>query len=388
MNKIPSIKKTHKTNRIIYNPTSHQKDKYNQIRKEIEKKYSIKLNSRNIIIKNLISTLTHNDFKNYKIPEINFFIIRTDIKNFFPSINKHKLYKKLNNSSVLSNESMNTIKEMIFSPKIKGLPIGLPFSNVLAELYLEDFDLDILLSFNPNFYFRYVDDIIFLDYTLLSRLNLKKLNENLEKNLSSIFSKHKLNSNSKKTNIKIYDSETDTEPPFEFDYLGYNFLIKNHTLNIRISNSKYQKILNNIYKCFRIYSKSHKQKRDFWLLYYRIMNILYGITSKNSKNKKIRFGLGFNYNCINDPLQIELLIEHIKKLTFIHKLTSKQRFKIFLLIHFEKGENSLALLKKRMDYTRLTKNQLKKIFSQLNIPYSKVDKVNIEVLFDHIYKDF
>lgn len=41
-----------------------------------------------------------------------------------------------------------------------------------------------------------------------------------------------------------------------------------------------------------------------------------------------------------------------------------------------------------MDYTRLTTNQLKKIFSQLNIPYSKVDKVNIEVLFDHIYKDF
>ena len=37
MNKIPSIKKTHKANRIIYNPTSHQKDKYNQIRKEIEK---------------------------------------------------------------------------------------------------------------------------------------------------------------------------------------------------------------------------------------------------------------------------------------------------------------------------------------------------------------
>lgn len=88
MVKITNLNKLRKEDRIFLNPDKEQKEKYTLIKKEIEKKYSIQLSNRNYIIKQLIATLTQGDHLNSLIPSINLMIIRTDIKNFFPSVNR------------------------------------------------------------------------------------------------------------------------------------------------------------------------------------------------------------------------------------------------------------------------------------------------------------
>ncbi|HDM9218602.1 TPA: RNA-directed DNA polymerase, partial [Listeria innocua] len=162
-----SIPKINKDNRTLFNPDVNQRKEYYKIKKEIERKYSISLPSRDFIIKQLISTLTHGDLKTLNVLDIDLIIIRSDIKNFYPSINKHLLYKKLKKANILSQHSFDILKPMFFSSSIKGVPLGLSFSSHLAEIYLEQFDQDINFGFMPSFYYRYVDDIIIIKYDTL-----------------------------------------------------------------------------------------------------------------------------------------------------------------------------------------------------------------------------
>ena len=107
---------------------------FKKINLEIRHKYSIQTVNRDFIIKSLIQALTQGDLDRKKILNIDFIVIRLDIKSFFPSINKHKLYQKISYSNLLSFESMDIIKQVTFSNYYHGIPIGLPFSSSLAEL--------------------------------------------------------------------------------------------------------------------------------------------------------------------------------------------------------------------------------------------------------------
>ncbi|HCJ4338022.1 TPA: hypothetical protein NR327_002874, partial [Listeria innocua] len=75
-----SIPKINKDNRTLFNPDVNQRKEYYKIKKEIERKYSISLPSRDFIIKQLISTLTHGDLKTLNVLDIDLIIIRSDIK--------------------------------------------------------------------------------------------------------------------------------------------------------------------------------------------------------------------------------------------------------------------------------------------------------------------
>ncbi len=96
----------------------------------------------------------------------NNYFIKTDIKDFFPSLNHN----------VLRNCIYNELKDII-SPKDcellikkcsisnKGLPLGLITSPVLSNIYMKKFDIALYkklkkLSCNNIIYTRYADDII------------------------------------------------------------------------------------------------------------------------------------------------------------------------------------------------------------------------------------
>lgn len=373
MVRIPKLNKINNGNRIFYNPNTEQKKEYYQIKKELERKYSIHLSNRDFIVKQLISTLTHGDYKDYKIPPINLVVIRSDIKNFYPSINKHELYKKLKKANIISQSSFTVLQPIFFSGSVSGIPLGLPFSSVLSEIYLERFDEHINSVFNPTFYFRYVDDIIIINYDSLNGTDYDGIN----KKLSTIFEKNHLDINKEKTTIINFNDSSD----LNFSYLGYHFKTVNKKLSISISKIKFKKIIDNIKHYIYLYKKSNQSNRQFWLLYYRLINIIYGVTSTNEDNKKIRFGLGYSYRLINDGTQMLELISIIKGLIHSCNLNSKRKSALFFILYTE--HNPLEILNKRIDYTKLTLNQLNKIKFRLELTTSSD---NLSRIFFNLYK--
>ncbi|TQR31726.1 RNA-directed DNA polymerase [Lysinibacillus sphaericus] len=351
-------------NRNYYVPNRAQTVIYNGLKIEMQKKFSLSIKSRDEIIKSLISYLTQGDYLNYSIQKLNLSIIRTDIKKFFPSVNKHILYQKLNNSNILSNNSINILKEFMFTNKIEGIPLGLQFSNHLAEFYLEDFDKDIKLMFQPVMYYRYVDDIVIINYddTKDKKERAKFENENKEL-LSTIFSKYGLQVNQAKTKIS-YLNHNNLKTDLDYDYLGYKFFTKDGKLCISMSDDKYRKILNKVKREFYKFKKNKGSKKAFWILYYKLINTLYGITSFNNEGKKFKFGIGYNYRYINDTYVLDKLIKEVKKLIFSCKLDSHKTSTLLNIINYD--HSSLEILRKRFNYLKLTSNQKKLIKKRLN----------------------
>lgn len=344
---------------------------------EIINKFSLVLPNRNAIIKSLIQFLSQGSIycnqSNLTATPQKFYVIKSDIKNFFPSINKHKLYKKLVKSSLLKDPSMDIIKKFIFNSDISGVPLGMPFSNALSEVYLEEFDDAIRREFSPIFYVRYVDDILIIKGYPKSMT----IDKNSEKNLLfSLLEQIDLSANESKTDIYEYTPSVNT---LNFEYLGYNFNISDKKLYIDISKKKYdKKVLNRLTRYFKYYKSSAHTDEDFWILYYRIKNLIYGVTSSGEKgtNNKLKFGIGFSYKFINSDNILKNLLRtfHYFRKKYSNQFTSEQTALLFslftvnssskgriILNQFSDTDDILLLLKKRATYTKYSISKLEEI---------------------------
>ena len=351
---------------------------------EIINKFSLSIPNRNAIIKSLIQFLSQGSIycnqSNLTATPQKFYIIKSDIKNFFPSINKHKLYKKLVKSSLLKDSSMDIIKKFIFNSDISGVPLGMPFSNALSEVYLEEFDDAIRREFSPIFYVRYVDDILMIK----SYPQNMTIDKDSEKNLLfSLLEQIDLSANKSKTDIYEYTPSINT---LNFEYLGYNFNISDEKLHIDISKNKYdKKILNRLTRYFKYYKSSAHTDEDFWILYYRIKNLIYGVTSSGEKgtNHKLKFGISFSYKFINSEDRLKDLLKtfHYFRTKYSGQFNSEQNAHLFSLITVDSSSNGriilnqfsdindiLLLLKKRVTYTKYSIIKLEEIANKIGCP--------------------
>ena len=351
---------------------------------EIINKFSLVLPNRNAIIKSLIQFLSQGSIycnqSNLTATPQKFYVIKSDIKNFFPSINKHKLYQKLVKSSLLKDPSMDIIKKFIFNSDISGVPLGMPFSNALSEVYLEEFDDAIRREFSPIFYVRYVDDILIIK----SYPKSMTIDKNSEKNLLfSLLEQIDLSANESKTDIYECTPSVNT---LNFEYLGYNFNISDEKLHIDISKKKYdKKVLNRLTRYFKYYKSSAHTDEDFWILYYRIKNLIYGVTSSGEKgtDHKLKFGIGFSYKFINSEDRLKDLLKtfHYFRTKYSNNFTSEQTARLFSLItvdssvngriilnQFSEIDDILLLLNKRVTYTKYSIIKLEEIAQKIGCP--------------------
>jgi len=181
------------------------------------------------------------------------FYLQTDIKTFFPSIDKNILEKiviyKIKNLKELSNYQkklfinlsktiiwqnpinplpiftgnknlLNKIpkdKSLFYVPKDKGLPIGSLTSQFFSNLYLNELDQFVKHNLKVKYYLRYVDDFILL------APNPQILNDYLKQ--IKIFLKKELN-------LEINQSKTIIQPSFKgINFLGY--IVRKNYLLIR-----------------------------------------------------------------------------------------------------------------------------------------------------------
>lgn len=348
---------------------------------EIINKFNLSVPNRNAIIKSLIQFLSQGSIycnqSDLTATPQKFYVIKSDIKNFFPSINKHKLYKKLVKSSLLKDHSIDIIKKFIFNSSISGIPLGMQFSNALSEVYLEDFDDAIRREFAPIFYVRYVDDILMIKSYPKSMTIDKYSEKNL---LFNLLEQIDLSANESKTEIYEYTPSINT---LNFEYLGYNFNIFDKKLHIDIAKKKYdKKVLNRLTRYFKYYKSSAHTDEDFWILYYRIKNLIYGVTSSGEKgtDHNLKFGIGFSYKFINSDDRLKDLLKtfHYFRKKYSNNFTSEQTARLFSLITVDSGKNGriilnqfsdiddiLLLLKKRVTYTKYSIIKLEEIAQKI-----------------------
>lgn len=87
------------------------------------------------------------------------YILKCDIKKFFASVDQKILIKIL--QKYISDENIiNLLKEIIFSFKPNGLPLGNLTSQVFANIYLNEFDQFIKHILRVKLYIRYADDFV------------------------------------------------------------------------------------------------------------------------------------------------------------------------------------------------------------------------------------
>lgn len=391
----------HKSNsRIVYSARDGEIHKELQkINKEIINKYSLKLPNRNAIIKTIIQFLSQGEInlkrKELLFTPLDFKVIKMDIKNFFPSINKHILYKKIVKSSILNDSSIGTIKSFIFSNEYKGIPLGLSFSNSLSELYLEDFDSIVQLQWNPLLYVRYVDDLLIIVNDAVDEDEVKNF-------IKAQLKEYHLEVNNEKTIVRKSNSHH-----FKFDYLGYEFSKyqirfinsegKEKTKNklaIDISEKKFKaKLLNKLIRYFKRFKNDHDQLESFWILYYRLKNLIHGVSSKGDNNQVIKFGLSYSYGLINSEARMRMFLKMYHHFIRYYKknnyLSSRQVYILFNIVSTSNTvvtsnssrEDILSLLNNRYHYEKLSVKILEQICSRIGVSF-------ISQQYTHEYLEF
>lgn len=249
-----------------------------------------------------------------------FWIIKTDIKAFYESIDRDRIFRKLKNDAMLSYYSIFLIRKVFEDPNIvsySGLPRGLNISSSLSEIYMRNFDKAIQRHKDVYYYARFVDDIIVF-------LNNKDSATELFQNLNSIFLNEKLDLqiNNDKTeliegiNFKILKKGYNRRPIHNsIEYLGYKFYLneneskRENKLQISIADKKTKKIKTRIVKSYLDYTFTN----DFELLKKRIKFLTgnYSI-SKSSDGSILKAGIYFNYTHIDD-------LEVFRQLNIFHK---------------------------------------------------------------------
>lgn len=327
----------------------------------------VKISSCNYIVSDIIE----NQY-NYK------YLKKIDISKYFDTIDRSLLNSiltiKLNNEKeliikVIQNVfcAMDTSNEMLLDKKFnnsrnkqsslinvgKGIPQGLPISNILSILYLDDIDS------NKEIVYKYIDDIFVLsnnkaDNTIIKGLKDKKLKINMKK-------------------YELIHLKSENE---EFKVLGYLFQTsKKNALIVSPSMESYNrqfKILRDIKRQY----VSNKNKKEY--LRYKVELQIVGYVNEH-KN----FGWVNYFQSINDLSYLKHLdnwvIKNLEELR-----VRKTYLRAYHSIRNSSNEKNLRYLTKHTSNLELSPIEKKEI---LNSYYGhELDIMeNIEEKFDMLH---
>lgn len=88
------------------------------------------------------------------------FILKCDIKKFFVNID-HKILKEILAKYIQDTDTLNLLNNIIDSFE-KGLPLGNLTSQLLVNIYMNEFDQYVKHKLKVKYYIRYADDFVIL----------------------------------------------------------------------------------------------------------------------------------------------------------------------------------------------------------------------------------
>lgn len=168
---------------------------------------------------------THRAVRRYKkFQENNKYVLKCDIRKYFPTVDHNILIKKLEkkikckDTLWLLKKIINSRKESenqfyfpgddLFTPmqREKGIPIGNLTSQFFANLYLNDFDHYVKEQLRIKYYIRYCDDFVIFD-------NCKNKLNKIKNNIQNFLDTERLKLHKNKT--RVYRTSDGV------DFLGY-----------------------------------------------------------------------------------------------------------------------------------------------------------------------
>lgn len=202
----------------------------------------------------------------------NYYVIKFDIKHFFESIDKDILFSILN-LYISDKYLLEFSKELIYSYKDKGIPIGNYTSQYFANIYLNELDYYVKHKLKIKCYLRYMDDFIIL---VKDKYEAKYIYDLVEIFLNN---RLKLQLNKKSRYFKNKEG---------IDFLGYIIYedyIKVRKRSIKKMNKKI-KVWNKLYKEERFNKKKFILSFNAWLGYIKHAN---SYRLKNKMISKMKF---------------------------------------------------------------------------------------------------
>lgn len=248
--------------------------------------YKIRQSDRNRIVRQLKTLLKDSG---------NYHVLRLDIKDCYESIRSEFLINKFEDEMILAPECVNLLNNVFYDLRIKkdmhGLPRGLSISPTLAELYLEGLDEKIASHNNVIYSARYVDDVIIL--------TPEGKEEEVQADVQSFINEMGLSLNDSKD--KYYSGPSRSA---EFNYLGYSIKVdsqknSSNKVNIKISQSKINKIKTRIVKSFCDYRK----QKDLVILKRRLEYLCMLKHVRKGRNGDLLAGIAYNYQYVTDGFE-------------------------------------------------------------------------------------
>jgi retron-type reverse transcriptase len=312
------IKSSDKKPRVISISTIRDKLTLKALSKILTNSFNDCGRSVHKIINDIASNISSNQYDGF---------LRLDIKDFYPSVSHHFLKSSLS-SKIKKQEIINLLFDAVTQitvPKSKnhklnarspkGIPLGLPISNILANIYMIGIDKKYLKK-NTIKYYRYVDDILILcKHNQIDRIK-KSIDKDLKKIDLDAYSEKDEKYSSGKINSGI-------------EYLGYTFT--NNKISIRKRSIEKQREL-----IINALTHSHySNNKDIALLEWTLnIRITGGILNNN------KYGWLFFFSQTND-LQLLASLDHfIKKQLIRFGLDIKNiKIKTYLRSHNEITKN-------------------------------------------------
>ncbi|ENV65638.1 reverse transcriptase domain-containing protein [Acinetobacter junii] len=248
--------------------------------------------------------------------------IKVDIKDFYPSIDKDILLKKIR-FRVRSSEFTHLLRDSLNPSKkenISGVPQGLSISNILAHIYL--LSLDKKLNSQSNIkYFRFVDDI----FILLEASNQDKIINLIQSEFSKLKLKiHPITEKNSKSKISLIRNG--------FDYLGYTY----YSNQFSVREGSINNLRNSIVECFTSYRYAPSSKKNVNFLIWRLnLKITGCIDEGKAKGWLFFFSQISNQNILHE---LDHFIQKIAK-QFKIPSTDRQKIKKFSRTYFEITHN-------------------------------------------------
>lgn len=294
----------HKTGLIFYTGSLVDILILRKLNDNIKRIYKDEQSNRRVIV-NQVTTL---------LPDAcPFWILRTDISKFYESIDRERIFAKLQNDARLSYFSLWLIKKVFTHALIQthnGLPRGIGISATLSEIYMRKFDRYIRGCTGVYYYSRFVDDILIFSNREES---LKEIRENMNDHLEIGLSQNKM-----KTMIYNGNHILEKKP---LEYLGYKFLIQKlkgdtKKVTISIAEKKIKKIKTRLVLSFVTFIKDS----DMSMLEKRVKFLTgnFSIKSSFESGQDLKAGIYYNYLYINDMSPLRELND------FYHKLLNSK----------------------------------------------------------------
>lgn len=342
--------------RIISIPTIRDRIVLLAIKEYLHELFPDSINKKlpNSYIRDIINYLNKDSKKKY--------YYKVDITKYYDTINRQLLLEKLSEKG-LDNSVLKMIQNAIETPTVPqntkksnypefkttlGVPQGLSISNILAQIYIEE--VDSILNKRKYFYTRYVDDILILNDSKISKYR----QDNLKKPLENIH----LQLNENKTKIGIV-KDGFTFLSYRIYQNGITIAEKNIQLFIRRIAGKFTWLRNGLKNKYDRPKWLRDDKERFKEVFLEELNEM--ITGVISSNKK--YGWLFYFAEMNDKSLLfkldKIIVEFFENINAYGNkapVSLKKLVRTYHVIRFDKNKNYIAnydeinTIKKKWDY--------------------------------------